>query len=577
MFRDLRPYICTYEDCTEADQQYDSITDWIANEYYNYKNPRQYPGCRSSDDSLASQQEDASRPPSLNDVCRKECPICDEEEPSVGHVSRHLRKIAAFALPRSTIFEDDIPPGSQDSNNANLEFADDSSKFKLEDAEDVSYQNSPPTSFPQNQNQQYHTILGPDARLHSNQSPNQPIDTSVLDFYRVLHEITPENKPPTRSIDLEVKPQAEIQDGARANTMTTLAATRENVLPSDAVKQLDHSSQTGSSIRDYLSNLDYDGSEQNADQRSEVVFQQASVCESLASFRPDGYDPPPPPDDRIVESQFLNMMKKQKWQAIPEEAKRQLMAHPTKIKWLLLCQERLTEQRAKQRETTLAQSIRVRSWTIPGYLSYYVRIEPLSPDFGGQPIRHAQGGYWTPPDKPNGLRNGQGPTIFFRWMGGWITGVSPSDQIWATDLDRYVDRAATVFTQYPDSPHLLAVPFDARHRSVQTFERGWQAITFNHIQVQKSNRTGYFSYISNSGGEPAIATPGSPNWMPQLLPEWYDCNTRHATRTQAGLIGELPLLFALAAFSAPPQSLGVLLSSMQPGEWMSHGLSTGRK
>ena len=46
---------------------------------------------------------------------------------------------------------------------------------------------------------------------------------------------------------------------------------------------------------------------------------------------------------------------------------------------------------------------------------------------------------------------------------------------------------------------------------------------------------------------------------------------------QAGLIGQLPLLFALAAFSAPPKSLGVLLSSMWPGEWMFHELNTGLK
>ena len=174
----------------------------------------------------------------------------------------------------------------------------------------------PPTSFPQNHNQQDHPIFGPDGQLLSNQPPNQPSDTSDPDFCRVLYEITPENNPLTPGVDLEAKPgdlvavvskfaptgdpselwlcrahdgrhvflprtclefvrkgaqtQAQIQDRAMANTVTTLATTRANLLSSNAVKQLDHCSQTGLSIRDYLSNLDYDGSEQDPGQWSEV-------------------------------------------------------------------------------------------------------------------------------------------------------------------------------------------------------------------------------------------------------------------------------------------------------------------
>ena len=152
VFVDLRPYICTYEYCTEADQQYDSITDWIAHEYSNHNNAMYRPGKILSDGVPTSQQDGASKPPSLYDVCRDQCPICDEEKPSFSHVAHHLRRIAAFALPRSAILEDDIAPGSQGSNDANLESDEDSterfSESELEDIEDVSFQNLPPTSFP---------------------------------------------------------------------------------------------------------------------------------------------------------------------------------------------------------------------------------------------------------------------------------------------------------------------------------------------------------------------------------------------------------------------------------------------
>ena len=587
-----------------------------------------YPGRIYSGDFLASQQEEISRPPGLYDVCREQCPICDEERPSVSHVGHHLRKIAAFTLPRSTILEDDIAPVSQVPNEANLESDEDPaerlSEFELEDAEEVSYQNPPSTSFSQNHNQLYHPIVGPDRQHNPNQPPNQPIDTPNIDFCRVLYEITPESQPPTPGILLEAKPgdlvaviskytptgdaseswlcrardgrqgflprtylefmqkgaqpQAQIQDEAMANTMTILATPRANLLSSNTVKQLDHSSQTGLLIRDYLSNLDYDGSEEDAGQWSEVISQQASVSESLGPSRPDGYDPGQPPDDRIVESQYRDMMKKPSWQAIPEEAKRRMMAHSTRGKWLLLCQERLAEQQAKQREMPVVQSTNAASKTIPAHLSFFVRIEPLSPNYDsihGQPRRYADGGYWVPPTTPNGIRDGQGPMTLLRWEGGRNFIVPANDPIQRADLDEYVYRAATMFTQYPDTPHLLTVPFNARTRSVRLFGRGWQVITFNHIQVGNSNR--YYSYISSQGTEQRLPAPGSPHWTPQLLPTWYDSDPRHATRIQSGLIGELPLLFALAAFSTPPDSPEVLLSSMRPGKWTSHGLATKRK
>ena len=396
MFRDLRPYVCTYEHCTEADQQYDSITEWITHEYYNHNNAMHYPGRIHSGDFLASQQDEISRPPGLYDVCREQCPLCDEERPSVSHVGRHLRKIAAFTLPRLMIMEDDIAPVSQDFNEANLE---------------------------------------------SDEDPAE----RLLDFELDLYEITPEKQPPTPGINLEAKP------GEVRRT-----ASGEGKMP-------------------------------------------------------------------------------------------------------------------------VAQSINAAKQTILAHLSFYVRIEPISPDYGGEARRQLVGAYWVPPSTPKGFRHCQDPVPLLRWEGGRNSIVPANHPIQGVDLDRSVYRAATIFTQYPDTPHLLSVPFDARTTSVQQSRRGWQSITFNHIRVGDSNSNAYYSYISSRGAERKIAAPGSPHWIPQLLSDWYDSDPRHVTRIQAGLIGDLPLLFALAAFSAPPESSFVLLSSMLPGRWVPHGLLTGRK
>ena len=82
-----------------------------------------------------------------------------------------------------------------------------------------------------------------------------------------------------------------------------------------------------------------------------------------------------------------------------------------------------------------------------------------------------------------------------------------------------------------------------------------------------------------------LAAPGPARWIPRLLPAVYDWQpelnssgqrTCH-TPTSAGLIGSLPLLISLAAFSAPQASLvQTLTGSIAPGVWRPHTLDSGR-
>ena len=77
VIKDLRPYVCTYGYCSSADQMYDSLRDWKGHE------------------SKAHAEEP-----------REVCPMCDQSSDPY-HIASHLRKIATFALPRSTGLEDD--------------------------------------------------------------------------------------------------------------------------------------------------------------------------------------------------------------------------------------------------------------------------------------------------------------------------------------------------------------------------------------------------------------------------------------------------------------------------------------
>ena len=127
---------------------------------------------------------------------------------------------------------------------------------------------------------------------------------------------------------------------------------------------------------------------------------------------------------------------------------------------------------------------------------------------------------------------------------------------------------ATVFTQNPDTPHLLVVPFDARTRHVCHYPGAWRPLTFRHVRIPNTQDT--YSAVLANGDRQHIAARGSPQWMPQLLPRVYDDQSQ-STRRQAGLIGSIPLLIALAAFSAPVAFLPSLLAlCVRPRHWQPH-------
>ena len=156
--------------------------------------------------------------------------------------------------------------------------------------------------------------------------------------------------------------------------------------------------------------------------------------------------------------------------------------------------------------------------------------------------------------------------MLFRWVSGVITHVSANDTVGRSLHQIY--SAATVFTHNPDTPHLLAVPFDAEIKHAHENQGGWRPLFFHHTHSHKTQYT--YSAVSTVGDRQHIAAPGSSHWMPQLLPSVYDYQAG-SPRIQAGLIGSIPLLIALAAFSAPPDALReVLIDCLRPGTWRPH-------
>ena len=194
-------------------------------------------------------------------------------------------------------------------------------------------------------------------------------------------------------------------------------------------------------------------------------------------------------------------------------------------------------------------------------LSFFFRVDALGPDYHAPPGNH---GLWAPPDVRIGYTRTK--SDLFRWSGGTVTHVGCGNPV---DRDIHLFHSAmTVFTQNTDNSHLLCVPFDARGTYTVQKSGDWRPLAFRYTKVDNSQRA--YSVLSVNGDHQQIAAPGSPRWTPQLLPPAYNCQ-KGSHRLQAGLIGSLPLLLALAAFSAPPTALiEVLTSSPRARIWKPH-------
>ncbi|KAL8824534.1 MAG: hypothetical protein Q9170_008125 [Blastenia crenularia] len=206
---------------------------------------------------------------------------------------------------------------------------------------------------------------------------------------------------------------------------------------------------------------------------------------------------------------------------------------------------------------------------IPSDLSCIVLYEPLKPDYKQQPDRRQTEGnkFWAPPNKKNALVRGAGAKMF-RWKGGQVTDIT-SDISKRNTFTRH--SVATLFTQYPDTDHLFAVAFDAQKKHVVEDYGGWKVLSFHHVPQAGTHRT--YSSIEVAGDCQQLAAPGSRDWMPQLVPGIYNFNTNQASHqaVSAGLIGYLPILFALPAFSARPELLAsVLTRHMAANRWIHH-------
>ncbi|KAL6897542.1 hypothetical protein GGI43DRAFT_96601 [Trichoderma evansii] len=136
IIRDLRPYVCTYEQCLNSEQLYDTRDDWIQHEISTHQRifrcfdheEEVFATLEAYEEHVEDHHKDeaASSKMAISAIknFNRSCPVCSIVLGSVqklqSHIALHLERFAMFSLPRHADNNEQSETESQ-SNNARLD------------------------------------------------------------------------------------------------------------------------------------------------------------------------------------------------------------------------------------------------------------------------------------------------------------------------------------------------------------------------------------------------------------------------------------------------------------------------
>lgn len=162
LVHDLRPYICTYENCKNPDQLYDSREDWIRHEnshrkvfrcpehqLQTFETQRDLEGHLKTEQSHHHRMTSEAMIDHTSDSTSMSptggCPICSSSFSTRralnSHIARHLEIFSLFSLPRS-INNDQDELDEVDSNRAMIDADDFGAEDFDADPDIAQYSNS---------------------------------------------------------------------------------------------------------------------------------------------------------------------------------------------------------------------------------------------------------------------------------------------------------------------------------------------------------------------------------------------------------------------------------------------------
>ena len=201
-------------------------------------------------------------------------------------------------------------------------------------------------------------------------------------------------------------------------------------------------------------------------------------------------------------------------------------------------------------------------------ISFIARTQEMIAQFKDCGISYNQHNMWDPPKARKDVSVSH--TCFFRWTDGTVEKIDTPGGPGKLVLH----NVSSVFVQ-KETGHLLVSDVDAKARDVSGSDSGeWKRLLFTHKRLSKRGRD-YYTALEFAGDQRLTAAPMSGHCVPQLMPPVY--NNVQSGKENAGIIGELSLLIALAVLSAKKENTAaVLKKSIAPREWLKHSGESGR-
>ena len=169
--------------------------------------------------------------------------------------------------------------------------------------------------------------------------------------------------------------------------------------------------------------------------------------------------------------------------------------------------------------------------------------------------------HWSPPTMAAGQYLVPGTSQVYRWNANDTASVTPAT----------LPPGATVYrqaTMYHCAGRFWTVPYSALAQNVHDEFPCWRGLTFRHEPNSVSS-------VGCAYADSRLATQRhNQTWLRQLLPEGYW--PHYDNQQPGGLQGDLAIILALAAFSAPPQYIAQALdTSFKVGRWQQHNYGSG--
>ena len=203
-------------------------------------------------------------------------------------------------------------------------------------------------------------------------------------------------------------------------------------------------------------------------------------------------------------------------------------------------------------------------------------LQEIEPNYENHAPRNV-GGHWAPPIRRSGIK-ARGHPHRFRWRSGTPEALTAAQFTNLTQGRTPFDVA----TMFATNGKFRAVPFNASTTSVQSHNLGdYKEVEFQYVRLGPSAQPlQLYSQVEFAGAHARLAASGQSHWIRDLFPEayhWRAQDASFANATNAGLIGRLSMILALAAFSCPVQSVGYVISNcLRHKEWRHHNSPHGR-